>query len=690
MSHLTKKSNIQSNHKIVSLRTKRISILEILSNKISQLYQNPSSVSQLTDAVFPLLLIGRILSETNNLIFGKVDKEVSSTLNLYLKEIITFTLNQKTELNTWNYWSKNSSSALENPFPDDLDDTFNALFVLLKNESVPGALVTPKILGSMVRTLISSEMTSEGPHTSYNTWISNDPKFRDRDPVVQVIIFRVLEHINSVPEKFKAFIKAYLENILDTIINTPLVPVSKYYISNAYVLSEISFLSFVDKEKIRTAIHAFEDGRFYSLLNNPNNAQYPDQETIDTDELFIAQAKENICTYETLTSDTIDESKMPQHINKYTYTLTSKFSKLYIESTKNDDRIYAGSQHLDTAFQIRYLATLVDKIDTEIKRLKTQEIYTLIFNDLYIKLYRFISISPNKESVQRIIDTVFKGNGEMIIQELISELYDFSENLTFTNTDPVLSTYQLADICKIQIYGWISYTISDMCIDHEIESTYIGICLDINMYMHHEIQRIIRRIKTEKQHDTTYLEMRISSVLSELHETQYNALAKFCDLNSEGSKSIGHAVAPLLLLASRKNISKEDIDNIIEFYRNSLSCRQLSDDAHDFEEDYENDTPNFVTQRIWSYSNKMNIDIHSETQEESEKSAAIKKIFCEYVLPVLKERISKFTSKALGCLDKLKPYINSRYLEMRAAEIERYRNGVLRAIVEIETSKLLT
>ncbi len=631
------------------------------------------------------------MSETNDLIFGKVDKQISSTLSLYLKEIITFTLNQKTELNTWNYWTKNSPSTLENPLPDDLDDTFNALFILLKNESVPGALVTPKILESMVRALISTEKIFENIYTSYNTWISNDPKFKDTDPVVQVIIFRVLEYINSVPEKFKAFIKTYIENILDTIANKPLIPVSKYYISNAYVLSEISFLSFVDQEKMRTAIHAFEYVRSNNLLDNPNNTQYPNQETIDTDELFIAQAKENIYTYETLTSYNVDKSEIPQHVNKYTYTLTGKFTKLYIESTKDGNRIYAGSQHLDTAFQIRYLATLLGKIDTEIRRLKTQEIYTLIFNDLNIKLYKFISRSSNKESVQRIIDTIFKGNGKLIIQDLISELYKFSGNLTPTNTDTTLDTYQLTDIYKIQIYGWISYTISDMCIDHEIENTYIGICLDFNMHMHHEIERTIRRIKAKKPYDTTYLEVSISSTLSELHVAQYNAMAKFRDFDSEGSKSIGYAITPLLLLASRINISREDIDNMIELYRSTLACRQLSDDAHDFEEDYKNNIPNFITQRIWFYSNKMNIDIHSEIWKESEKrSTTIKKIFCEYVLPELKERISKFTSKALECLEKLKPFVDPQYIEIKTAEIERYRNGVFRAVLEIETSKLLT
>lgn len=79
---------------------------------------------------------------------------------------------------------------------------------------------------------------------------------------------------------------------------------------------------------------------------------------------------------------------------------------------------------------------------------------------------------------------------------------------------------------------------------------------------------------------------------------------KDADILSLSNKSLSLALSPLALLLSKNYISKNNIKDVLEFFRYLLSAKQLSDDAKDWQKDINQGRVNYVTNLILEATKK--------------------------------------------------------------------------------------
>jgi len=251
--------------------TLRKILLFLIKNRLSHIlhtYRFDEHRDNNTPTIFPTILNSRILSESALLINthhcgigSKIQNRIEDIIRIQT-DVIT---QQETSTNSWNYWKRESFEYQKNPYPDDLDDTCNAHYIFLVQEYLKNVKAhigntpfaryfNPKKTFNFTNQLLRSEIkfktanegtiyeTSDGTiHCSaYNTWIQGSTRqdMEDIDPVVQVILYKVLSILKSIPENFKIFIEQKISRMSTELWD------SKYYHSKLYVLSELSSLPF--------------------------------------------------------------------------------------------------------------------------------------------------------------------------------------------------------------------------------------------------------------------------------------------------------------------------------------------------------------------------------------------------------------------------------------------------------------
>lgn len=133
------------------------------------------------------------------------------------EKLATFLLAQRSSDWAWNYWERGSTHARQNPYPDDLDDTFLALLYLWNQDKT---LLTPEVMARVANLLFVTEVAPGGP---YVTWVADetaDPAWRDVDPIVNgnIASFLVSQGVD-LPR---------VEELVETALNTDML-VSPYY-----------------------------------------------------------------------------------------------------------------------------------------------------------------------------------------------------------------------------------------------------------------------------------------------------------------------------------------------------------------------------------------------------------------------------------------------------------------------------
>lgn len=567
-------------------------------------------------------LIGGILESTDNPEARSIRMRVSEYL-----------LSQRAAEWTFNYWDANSPHYTALAVPNDLDDTFCALSVL---HDMQPELFDGDVLAQIVTQLCSVETVPGGP---YNTWYTGDKKWADVDPVVNANIHYFLQKQNVVLEKLNSYLTRALHDR---------VP-SNYYPSQVVV----------DYFLVK------------SLIGHPPT---------DMLNILLVELKKDKNTLElamlvsTLLRLGVDTSEVSESINWIIKAQKSDGSwpayGLYIDARLTSGDEYAGSPELTTAYCVEAITLYVNA------RKSVLMIGVPKKGLLIARIHTEISMLPSiamRAEIMYSLNDVLSGSSERNIIELP---YVMADVLKKQKIDPA----NLEELATMSVWGWLAYTMQDDCMDDEYQPEKIPAinfctrklsqCLTDITLDNHEFKEQVRTI-LNRQDEANAWELRNCRV--QTAREGYIELIKLPDYGDGAQlahRSLGHTISALgALYAAGYTAQSAEYAAIQSFMHYYLIARQISDDAHDWEEDLAKGHINFVASGMLQYYVLQNPSL-SIPIEFSAHIDALRRILWDYHIIDMTNLILKHLERARQAIRVVSDSINCERLENLLAPIE--------------------
>lgn len=688
---------------IIHYKIKRI--IQALSKElvVDGIYKSSSN------NIFATILTCRILAESMELLDVCAVQRLKNEISALIEKSSPAIIREKSSSDSWNYWQRDSPEYTSKPYPDDLDDTFNVhlLFQIFPHfrdiytqdkhtDNPDHHTLKAKSLYNLTNQLLSAERKISYPNTSdqyaYNTWLNTckNTSFEDIDPVVQAVVYKVLLRLKSVPHKFKEFLTSRLSNFghsgLSLDSNLSFLE-SKYYDSKLYVLSELSSLPL--ENIIDIPCDDISENHYYKR---------PEDKAGYIDTILRAQICLNLGFLFNASCNTIS---MRDIAKVYTY-LCIPVSKvqaepIFIESISKGNKTYCYSKSVVLALYLKLLASTHSRFNSILKKEK-RDAYKLnrekSFTGVYGKLQlKFPDYSTQNCSIETLIDSIFKNKNPLKIVH--DELYDFAHNLKASTSVKYRIEKDLDSIPSIYeaiLLGWISYTANDAIIDKEIPCAllpFANICnthmhdilfniLHLPDYIHQIILEVLNEVNLALHKEAQIGVVPNTKLNTTLHDQSYSQpYILEIGKNLQSSKSIAHCIGPVCIFTQIvHNWRKDDVSDLIEYYRYYLSLKQLSDDIHDWQDDVTAGRNTYVTSLLISTAGKRlspteYIDTFSNT-----------------VIYAVYNEMEIQTQKSLEALSKIEKYFNPEYIQNRIRETKKYLLGIEQAIQEIEVYNL--
>jgi hypothetical protein len=573
----------------------------------------------------------------------KIHTEQSTNIK---NSAIEFLLQQKSEQWSYNYWHRNSNESITTSYPDDLDDTFNALL------AIGPEYIDEHTWSHIIPLLTANEITEGGP---YQTWILSSTErtntWHDIDPVVNSAILRfVKEYSITLPK---------VQNYIDDCIFQNKVH-SKYY------HEEIGVLYFIS--------HSYNGEHAHLLVQKINN--------IKNDFGYWSSPLHTAYAISSL----LRLGENPQSVlPAVEYLLQShckgqwQLSPIYIEKIANNKTEYSSCSAYISACCIEALQIYLDRI-------KQETVITLHIE----KELAFITEVINR-CKKRFEDT------SKVLQYHITSLLDGLKTKD-PQSEIILLPFYFAKQLNVEIkpevvlqlavantLGWIGYSIKDSLLDSE-GSVELLPCATICV---REANRILNSLHT-RLIPQDYIEKVLDSIeISTLWEYSH------CKLNDKhivpavfpvygtyqvlADKSYGHALGPVILSSYTNN--ENELSFIKDFFNHYLIARQLNDDAHDWLQDLEQGYLNSVSTEM--------IKITLTTEKTSLQS-----FFWNYHIDSTCEIILHHTNQARLNIQKITILEHSDFLENLLKPLEqscyqalRERNKTQRLLKEYQITQ---
>lgn len=581
------------------------------------------------------------------LIFSCLEKIYAPKIK---ERISKFLLSQKSEYWSLNYWKRNSLESKNEPYPDDLDDTFCALSGLY---SFNRKLISGKELGKIIMLLTSLEKREGGP---YYTWVTPP----DANPVWKDIDLAV----NSNVAFFLSLQDIYLESI-NSLVKT--ATKQKNY-SSPYYASQFSVIYFISrffKEEDKRKIVKF-------ILKNRNKKGHWGN-PLDT-----SLAISSLLNFGFDNLDNI-EGAINHIISAQNKNGSWDFFPFTVELIKNGKKYYASSPALSSAFCLealnKYNSAISKKkapkkknilLDNESKRIKNNII------KIIKKRFSVFDIRT-KEIFDRTLRSTLKNDKKSQLP-LLS--YYFRKSLG--SKGKVISDKYIEKLGTANVLGWIAYTIYDDFFDNEGNPQKLpiaNICLrEISkIFTSREISRndfgsifenIMDKLDSSNVWETTFCRVVIKDSKFKIPKNlpDYKGHQKLYE------RSMGHSLGPIAILSSLgfgKNSS--EIKNTILFFRHYIIAKQLDDDMHDWEKDLQKGCLSPVVCEIIKVFRKK---YKRDCIDIAEDSKRLKEIFWYKIVTDTCSDIIKNARKAKRCLREIKIIENYDLLEMPVKSIE--------------------
>ncbi len=483
------------------------------------------------------------------------------------KRAADFVLSQCSELQTINYWARNSNEYITNPYPDDIDDTFVAMQGLYNYDA---SLITEKRLAMLISLLLRQEVVAGGP---YKTWITSSPspEWQDVDVVANSNVASFLSLLNiNLPPLQKYFEGQIINKTMSKYYDNEIVRL--YFIAQAItnkdaVIEKILLLQSCDgtwDTPLHTALAVSALIRFnknnlnllpaiHFLLNTAKNGQW------SATNLYIETIGATGSTYSSCNAyiSVCCVAALSLYINMKDYNgiTVDRAEVIFIKNVKEHCLLITDNDLLSN--QLQYALSLLAIKDPQ--------------HEIQLLSYKFYQSLFDKKSVPH----------ELPLQ------------LAIANT-----------------LGWIGYSIYDRILDREnciVQLPLANVCIEAMTDIFHSVlsieeYTIFKRIISGINEATLWEHTNCTIISDVLQETppDYN------DLIVLAKKSLGHALGPILICCKLGELKQAQL--VEEFFIHYLIAKQLNDDAHDWVEDLSNGFINSVSTRIINYCKTYNIE----------------------------------------------------------------------------------
>lgn len=521
---------------------------------------------------------------------------------------------------TWNYYLKRNRD--RSILPDDLDDTFNSLLAL---NMFDADKTNSDTFVTTMNVLLKTERKI-GDLSAYNTWIDG---IEDIDPVVQIITYKFLSKIRSVPSRFNTFLEQVLSKLQDKL------PKSKYYESMFYILMELS--SIEPSLKYRNNFQKY-------LKHKPKN-------TFDV-----------IAHYQTKSNLNLITKKDREKIVNIDYS-GGEMTPFYIEKSLKGQKEYCYSDIVTVALYLRLLCS-VSKNECDMPDVKNK-----IYNDVIESSMKELSIFDT--TVGQLDEVIFENRSP--VNQIISEIMLWSKYLNLDLKKDENENY-VNKIAKYTYFGWVGYTIIDSIIDNQIPKRYLPIGSHFLANSSTIINEVICIASKGDNRINEQIKDYVNDIYKRLHKAQFiegdPPVKSATDIISIlENKAIGHSIGFIMLYIKQKKYNLRHMHLIFRYFQKYLSMKQLSDDIHDWKIDIKEkrDTlPTFLLKGV-----------DKNNREQYVKDNVIPKILS--IMQKSKVSLEKTLMKLGGVID-----VNNQ--ARLIDQSNKYLEGIKQAIKEIEFS----
>jgi len=593
-----------------------------------------------------------ILSCLNNL-----DQPENSPLQEIKENLANFLTNNKSDFWSFNFWDRESASALENSRPDDLINTFCSLAALQKNNP---DIIDGQALALIVAILTSVEAKEGGP---YNTWVVSKEKISDWHEIDLAA--------NSNIAYFLELNEVDLPNIVQLVEQA--IETEKYNSSHfPTVWPVVYFISrFYQGNKKENLIN-------FILKNKKENSGW---ENNPLDTAFALLALANL-GYE------LNFLK-----NSIKYIIQNQKDGIWpaqafcFDSVKNEKRIIASGA-LTTVLCLEILekysnSTQKENIDEAIDK-KQLGIYEQIINETG----KIFSDDLEKISL-KFLDKMILGDKDK--QVVLMPYYFFKNLKDKTKIDERI----IIKLGVANLLGWTAYTIFDDFLDKEGDPKLLPTAIvskrtlteiyselaeqnqDIKTLFKETMQKLDNANSWEVQNCRAKIENVIMQIPDQLPDYQdYSKLAE---------RSLGHALGPVtILLLQGYDKNSDELKNLLEFFKHYIIAKQLNDDSTDWEEDIKKGQLNSACALLLAAWQKKTgkKQINLKTQ-----FTALQQIFWSETITQMCEQILNHVDLAKQALSKINILSDTQALENLLAPHENSAQKALK--IQKETLKFI-
>ncbi len=497
----------------------------------------------------------------------------TETVTKITSTLIPFLLSQKGEYWSYNYWFRESLECKALPYPDDLDDTFCALAALYEHDP---AIFDGEVMAKIASMLTSAEMQEGGP---YNMWLV-PPEGRSKWQDIDLVVNSNIGYFLSLQDIRLPGLDAFIDTCIEE---------RKYSFPYCSDYPGLYFISrFYQGEKRQQIIEYIlkkreEDGKWENPL----------QTALAVSALLNFSAgslhKELGKSIEYLLQQQVEGSWKP-----YSF---------FFQIKTPEKTLYAGSASITTALCVEALQKFTEAMEKEIHQTtKNEEDEELHYGKILDKVR--IRFRESGETVQvtalDIVERIVKSDTDKQIALLP---YYFGRALV--NPPRVISSDLLIALGAASMHGWIAYTIYDKFLDGTSDRKTLPVAMISLRESYGVLSHLLPMETGFPKFSRKLFTMMDEANAWEISTCRFDppkeigVVPDFGDLSKLADRSIGHALGPLAILfvLGYREESRE-VRLTMCFFKHYLIARQLDDDAHDWEEDFQAGRMTWVVARL--------------------------------------------------------------------------------------------
>lgn len=530
------------------------------------------------------------------------------------QRLATFLWHEQSKQGSWNYWSRSSQEFSRLACPDDLDDTFCALAALHRHDS---DRFTGTLYGQLSQLLIATEQEPGGP---YRTWLAapnSDTNWLDIDPIVNsnIAYFLSLQSI-SLPKVIN-----YIETEFDKTL--PTLPTSAYYPSTYPLLASLS--RWYTGSHVKTAIN-------FLLEEQQANGHWSGQ--LNTALATTVLLRWNYPAEQL--KPAIDWLKQLARTNQW------QAEAYCLDPAINKQRHYAGSPALTAAFALEALALWQQKHTTAI--ITTDQPELKFHNTITERVQQYFS-AQGPDIGKTIESTIQQLTNQPLGPKITLAPWLYYQAVAKPTDKITKETF--IELGEATLLGWIAYSIYDDILDtgeqrKALPAANLAQRRMLELFWTKQslsgewvkvLQSILEAIEQanawEDQHWRITTDMKRQPITDwQLPAVQNDALL--------ANRSLGHALGPLVILKQLKyRHDSTAVQRTIQFFTHYLAARQLSDDAHDWQEDLRHDQLNSASIRLLAHYQAQ----HNKPVQLEDALPQLTTLFWETIMPTVCQTI---------------------------------------------------